>query len=86
MPRNREKRTKIQDPMNATKIAHYVGLPRSTVVRKLKEFVRVGAITRHGNVYLLSEERAHNQTKYVTDAMRIFRTAEESLKAAKLDA
>ena len=72
-------------PMNATKIAHYVGLPRSTVIRKLNEFLRVGLIVRRGNVYLLSEERAHNQTKYVADAMRIFRTAEKSLKASELD-
>ena len=50
-------------PMNATKIAHYIGLPRSTVVRKLNEFLRSGVITRHGNVYLLSEERARNRLR-----------------------
>jgi hypothetical protein len=72
-------------PLNATKIAHYIGMPRSSVVRKLNEFLRAGVIARQGNVYLLSEERAHNQTKYVTEAMRIFRTAEKSLKASKLD-
>ena len=72
-------------PLNATKIAHYVGLPRSTVIRKLNEFLRVGVIARHGNVYLLSEERAKNRTKYVSEAMRIFRTAEKSLKASELD-
>jgi len=72
-------------PMNATKIAHYVGLPRSTVIRKLNEFLIAGVIDRHGNVYLLSEERAQNQTKYVTEAMRIFRAAEKSLKASELD-
>jgi predicted transcriptional regulator len=72
-------------PMNATKIAHYIDLPRSTVIRKLNEFLRFGVVVRHGNVYLLSEERADNQTKYVTEAMRIFRAAEKSLKASKLD-
>ena len=72
-------------PMNATKIAHYIGLPRMTVIRKLNEFLRSGVIARHGNVYLLSEERAHNQTKYVAEAMRIFHTAEKSLKASKLE-
>jgi hypothetical protein len=46
--------------------------------------LRVGAIARQGNVYLLSEERAHNQTKYVAQAMRIFRAAEKSLKASEL--
>ena len=71
-------------PMNATKILHYVGLPRSTVTRKLNEFTRSGVVARHGNVYLLSEERASNQTKYITQAMRIFRTAEKGLNASEL--
>ena len=72
-------------PMNATKIAHYIGLPRSTVIRKLNQFLKAGVIARHGNVYLLSIERAHNQTKYVTEAMRIFHIAEKHLKASDLD-
>jgi predicted transcriptional regulator len=72
-------------PMNATKIAHYIGLPRSTVIRKLNQFLKAGVIARDGNVYLLSIERAHNQTKYVTEAMRIFRIAEKRLKASDLD-
>jgi len=71
-------------PMNATKISHYVGLPRSTVIRKLNEFTRIGVVVRHGNFYLLSEERARNRTKYVTEAMRIFNAAEKSLKASSL--
>ena len=71
-------------PMNATKIAHYIGLPRSTVIRKLNQFLKAGVIARQGNVYLLSMERAHNQTKYVTEAMRIFRVAEKGLKASDL--
>jgi IclR helix-turn-helix domain len=74
-------------PMNATKIAHYVGLPRSTVIRRLNEFLRFGVIVRDGNVYLLSEERAHNQTKYVTEAMRILYCGEkfESLQTRHLE-
>jgi predicted transcriptional regulator len=71
-------------PMNATKIAQYIGLPRSTVIRKLNQFLKAGVIARHGNVYLLSKERAHNQTKYVSEAMRIFRIAEKRLKASEL--
>ena len=71
-------------PMNATKISHYVGLPRSTVIRKLNEFTKTGVVARHGNVYLLSEERAKNRTKYVTEAMRIFTAAEQSLRTSKL--
>ena len=72
-------------PMNATKIAQYIGLPRSTVIRKLNQFVKAGVIARHGNLDLLSIERAQNQTKNITEAMRIFRIAEKRLKASELD-
>src|SRR3569833_117560 len=58
-------------PMSATKIAQYIGLPRSTVIRKLNEFQGAGVISRHGNVYLLSKQRAQNQSRYVSEAMRI---------------
>ena len=72
-------------PMNATKIAQYIGLPRSTVIRKLNQFLRAGVIARQGNVYLLSKERAQNQSRYVGKAMHIFRTAEKDLKVSELD-
>lgn len=72
-------------PMGATKIAQYIGLPRSTVIRKLNQFLKAGVIARHGDVYLLSKERAQNQSKYVSEAMRIFRLAEKRLKASELD-
>jgi hypothetical protein len=52
-------------PMNATKISHYIGLPRSTVIRKLNEFLRTGVIARHGNVYLLKRS-AIRPTQIVT--------------------
>jgi CRP-like cAMP-binding protein len=71
-------------PMSATKIAQYIGLPRSTVIRKLNEFQRAGVISRHGNVYLLSKQRAQNQSRYVSEAMRIFRTAEKGLKTSEM--
>jgi predicted transcriptional regulator len=72
-------------PMSATKIAQYVGLPRSTVIRKLNQSLKAGVIARHGNVYLMSEQRAQNQTKYVAEAMHIFRIAEKGLKASELN-
>lgn len=70
-------------PMNATKVAYYIGLPRSTVVRELNQFLRGGVITRQGKVSLLSEDHARNQTKYVTEAMRIFHTARGSAQSRR---
>lgn len=45
-------------PMSATKIAHYLGMPRTTVLRKLKDLEARDVIRRHGNVYLISPSRS----------------------------
>ena len=75
-------------PMNATKIAHYVGMPRSTVIRKLNEFLRAGVIARHGNVYLLSETCPQSdEVRYGSDANFPYRGKKlESLQTRHLEA
>jgi hypothetical protein len=55
------RRASMMSAPGSRQFAHYVGLPRSTVIRKLNEFVGVGVIARYGNAHLLSEERAHNE-------------------------
>jgi biotin operon repressor len=44
-------------PMSSTKVAHLLGLPRTTVSRRLAELVAVGAVERHGFKYYVSAER-----------------------------
>lgn len=44
-------------PMTATKIAHYLNMPRTTVLRKLDELIEANVVRRVGNFYLVAEER-----------------------------
>jgi hypothetical protein len=37
--------------MNASKLADYVGLPRSTVLRRLEELERLGRVERRGMIW-----------------------------------
>lgn len=43
-------------PMNASKIALYLGMPRTTVLRKLAELEELNIIVRKGNTLLLSPQ------------------------------
>ena len=40
-------------PMNASKLAHYVGIPRPTVIRKLNALARRGMVERTGGAFVL---------------------------------
>src|SRR5215472_15146182 len=44
--------------MNVTKLAHYVRLPRTTVLRKLELLTELGLVVRQGQNWRLSDKRA----------------------------
>ncbi|MET4238559.1 hypothetical protein [Bradyrhizobium sp. RT10b] len=44
-------------PMNATKIALYLNMPRTTVLRKLKELLAAKIVVQRGNFYLMAVSR-----------------------------
>jgi predicted transcriptional regulator len=58
-------------PMNAQKIAHYVGVPRTTVIRTLDRLVEVGAIVRRGTRYYVTPERLHVIASNVENTARV---------------
>ena len=45
-------------PMNATKLAHFTYVPRTTVLRKLDRLMELGVVVKEGNNYLLAPQRA----------------------------
>jgi biotin operon repressor len=74
-------------PMGAQKIAHYLGMPRTTVMRKLENLIAIGAIERSGNNYYISESRmaildhiARAKVAIVSTAKEIM-AEEEAVKA-----
>ena len=48
-------------PMNASKVAHYVRLPRTVVRRSLGSLVKRGVVERLNNHYVIAHERAASQ-------------------------
>lgn len=44
-------------PMSATKIAHYLGIPRTTVLRKLDTLIQLNIVERVRHVYFITAER-----------------------------
>ena len=66
--------------MSASKIAHYVALPRTTVIRRLDELVRRGVIERRGRVYCLLPARNREVlAAMVRRAMRTIKGAADAL-------
>lgn len=62
-------------PMNATKIAHYLNAPRTTVLRKLKELLDAGVLVQRGTYYFLapgSEKPRASVAKVTALAKRLF--------------
>lgn len=55
-------------PLSETKIAHYTGIARGTVQRKLATLIRRGVIERHGLVFQLSQKT--KQTTHHVDRVR----------------
>lgn len=43
--------------MNVSKLAHYLGMTRQTVTRRLNELLKIGIVERTGQYYYISEER-----------------------------
>jgi hypothetical protein len=73
-------------PMSASKVALFVDLPRTTVMRKLHQLEELGVITRRGLVYFLSPERASNQETFVKNSTRIWLKAAEAIARNAIDA
>jgi DNA-binding IclR family transcriptional regulator len=67
-------------PMNVSKLAHYVRLPRTTVLRKLELLIELGLVVRRGQNYCLSDERAKTiSLEYLKRAKKIIRDAAHEL-------
>jgi CRP-like cAMP-binding protein len=71
-------------PMTAAKIAHYVELPRTTVLRKLDELAARDLLERVGTAYVLSKPRAANATVFIEAYVRLIGVADKSLRESPL--
>ncbi|MCB1466667.1 MAG: hypothetical protein KDK08_05890 [Rhizobiaceae bacterium] len=75
-------------PMNARKISHYVGAPRSTVIRKLQQLMESGVVVKaEGNTFRIDPDwlnRSMPRSKLDRLKRRILRSAVELNKLSKV--
>jgi len=66
-------------PMNASKLAEFVGVPRPTVIRRMAELARNGRVVKDGTVWRYAGPRDIEGTRRATAAAvkAIIRTAEQ---------
>jgi hypothetical protein len=67
-------------PMNASKLSLYLALPRTTVLRHLRELQRLGVIKNRNGWYELTEERAAASSPHIPSAIRVLSKACTSLR------
>jgi hypothetical protein len=56
-------------PMTASKIAHYLGMPRTTVLRRLDALVAADFAARAGKSYVLSARQQGSGTEVIRQAL-----------------
>jgi hypothetical protein len=66
-------------PIGAAKVAQVLDVPRSTVIRKLKELTGRGDIERVGTRYVLNEDRLGPSTPPITSGVRAIERAYSDL-------
>ncbi|MCC8968188.1 helix-turn-helix domain-containing protein [Bradyrhizobium sp. Pear76] len=68
-------------PMTATKLADYVGMPRATVIRRLRSLCRRGAVEKAGHHYRTPAKRLDRIGREDHRRLvQLVRTASENLK------
>lgn len=68
-------------PMSTRRIARYVGMPRTTVLRRLQSLLRLDYVRRDGSAYCLSERYLSAPPKALNEAIKIILETGEALRA-----
>jgi hypothetical protein len=69
-------------PMNASKIADYVKLPRTVVRRSLNNLLALGVIVRNEKGYVVEPARAANQVSIVRRYIKAMERASHAMEKA----
>jgi len=73
-------------PMNAEKIAHTIGMPRTTVLRKLDYLIKLGYIRQEGTVYYVADKVLATRTAALDRTIAIILEAADALRAVQTKA
>jgi DNA-binding transcriptional ArsR family regulator len=73
-------------PMSAEKIAHTIGMPRATVLRKLDYLIKQGHIRQEGTVYIVADKVLATRTAALDRTIAIILEAADALRAVQTGA
>ena len=66
--------------LTAQQVAHMIGMPRTTVLRKLQYFVKQGYVTQDGSAYLISDAVLRTTTPLLDRAIKLIIETADSLR------
>ena len=69
--------------LTAQQIARTIGLPRTTVLRKLQSMLKRGYISQHGSAYLISDDMLGTTTPALDEAIRLILDTADTLRAVQ---
>ena len=72
--------------MNAEKIAHTIGMPRTTVLRKLDYLIKQGYICQEGTVYYVADKVLATRTAALDRTIAIILEAADAPRAVQTKA
>jgi len=69
--------------LTAQQIAHAIGMPRTTVLRKLQYMVKHGYVTQDGSAYLISDAALRTTTPALDSAIKLVIDTADALRGPK---
>jgi hypothetical protein len=69
--------------LTAQQIAHTIGMPRTTVLRKLQYMLKHGYVTQEGSAYLISDAALKTTTPALDSAIKLVLETADALRAVK---
>ena len=70
-------------PMTAEKIAHTIGMPRATVLRKLDYLIRQGHVRQEGSLYYGADKVLATRTPALDRTIAVILEAADALRAVR---
>ena len=70
-------------PMTAEKIAHTIGMPRATVLRKLDYLIRRGHVRQEDTLYYVADKVLATRTPALDRTIAVILEAADALRAAR---
>jgi IclR helix-turn-helix domain len=70
-------------PMTVRAIARYIGMPRTTVLRRLQFLLRLDYVRRNGRAFCLSDRYLRAPPKALNEAINIILETADALRAGR---